>query len=455
MTVREVDTTAVGLEEGLPTKAKHISVQLKRYITKSDCVPPRAYGLPKIHQQDVPLRIIVSFTNSPTFNLARTLSKWIGNNIVLPASRFKDSFVLVEGSSKFSLPPNYTLISLDVVSLFTNVPQDLAIDAINSRWSQLSNNVPVPLRELINALNICVKATIFKFNNTNYAQTYGLPMGSPLSPILSDLVMDDLEQCCIKKLDFALPFYLRYVDDIITVAPNDKIETLLEVFNSFHPRLQFTIEPEINGRMSFLDVLIIDNNQLIKTDWYHKSTWSQSYLNYRSLHRRSYKTGMIYCLVDRAIRLSSSEFHNKNLSLIYDALPKNDYPALVLQKHIQKRHLSILSSNDFNHNDLGDVPVVPKNFVSIPYLGGVSQCSNRHAEAYNRYMGEAFDPEVEESYLMYFDVNNLHGAPMSFALPCSSFEWVSDFSSKLNMEWPACKKQTKNVSGAESAETKC
>jgi len=31
------------------------------------------------------------------------------------------------------------------------------------------------------------------FNDKFYRQTFGLPMGSPLSPILADLVMQDLE----------------------------------------------------------------------------------------------------------------------------------------------------------------------------------------------------------------------------------------------------------------------
>jgi len=39
-------------------------------------------------------------------------------------------------------------------------------------------------------------------------------MGSPLSPILADIVMEDLETLSLQKLDFIVYTYYRYVDDI-------------------------------------------------------------------------------------------------------------------------------------------------------------------------------------------------------------------------------------------------
>ena len=56
-------------------------------------------------------------------------------------------------------------------------------------------------------------------------------MGSPLSPILVDLVIQDLE-CIFKTLTIHISLYYCYVDDIIIAAPNEHINTILCSFNS-------------------------------------------------------------------------------------------------------------------------------------------------------------------------------------------------------------------------------
>jgi len=46
-------------------------------------------------------------------------------------------------------------------------------------------------------------------------QIFGMLMGSPLSPIISDIILQDLESDILNKLTTKLSFYVRYVDDML------------------------------------------------------------------------------------------------------------------------------------------------------------------------------------------------------------------------------------------------
>lgn len=61
-----------------------------------------------------------------------------------------------------------------------------------------------------------------------------MPMGSPVSPILAQYVIDELLDVCINKLPFQLPFMKKYVDDLILSVPQCSIELLLQTFNSYN-----------------------------------------------------------------------------------------------------------------------------------------------------------------------------------------------------------------------------
>ncbi|KAL6420102.1 hypothetical protein ACFW04_012554 [Cataglyphis niger] len=84
-------------------------------------------------------------------------------------------------------------------------------------------------------------------------------MGSPLSSIIVDIVLQDLEEKALTLLKLIPSFYLRYVDDIILVAPPSAFKHTINVFDSFYSRLQFTMEIG-NNKLDFLDVTLILNN---------------------------------------------------------------------------------------------------------------------------------------------------------------------------------------------------
>ncbi|KAL7304813.1 hypothetical protein TKK_0003036 [Trichogramma kaykai] len=65
-------------------------------------------------------------------------------------------------------------------------------------------------------------------------------------------------------------------------------------------------------------------------------------------------------------------------------------------------------------------------FIEKAIRGGLCQISNRYGKANNRYMGADYNKDERDSYLLYFDVNNLYGHAMSQALPTGDFEWMTE-----------------------------
>ena len=59
--------------------------------------------------------------------------------------------------------------------------------------------------------------------------------------------------------------------------------------------------------------------------------------------------------------------------------------------------------------------------------GGISHWIHRYAKANNKYMKD-YDINIESSYLMYLDANNLYGWAMSQRLPIHGFGWMEQLS---------------------------
>ena len=214
------------------------------------------------------------------------------------------------------------MISLDVMSLFNNIPIKLILKSIDKRWHYIEKCTKLPLEEFKDGIKFLMNNTFFQFNNFYYRQSFGTPMGSPIFLILADLVMQDLERNVLENFDFNIPVYYRYVDDTIMFIPKDKIEEVLTKFNSYHDRLQFTseIENEHNS-INFLNLIIIKNeDNSIQTNWFRKNTYSGRFLNYFSNHPLRHKIGIMKNLVDPAILLADNSFHNENLNIIEDYL---------------------------------------------------------------------------------------------------------------------------------------
>ncbi|XP_025270368.1 uncharacterized protein LOC112639708 [Camponotus floridanus] len=195
---------------------------------------PRCYGLPKIHKDGFPLRIIVSALGSPVYNISSYIHDILYKSIRKPSSYIKDGWSFVEIIKNTDIDKDNIMVSLDVASLFTNVPKDLVVKAIRKRWEDIAKNTKFNLSQFLFATELILDSTCFAFNGRFYEQIFGTPMGSPLSPILADMVMENLEMQCLNSLGFTVSTYYRFVDDVFAIVPRAKINEILTKFNNYH-----------------------------------------------------------------------------------------------------------------------------------------------------------------------------------------------------------------------------
>ena len=161
------------------------------------CVPPKFYGLPKIHKPGTPLRPIVSSCGSVTYGVAKELAKILEPLVGKSPHHITSTQDFVEQVKQIILEPGECLSSYDVSALFTSVPIDPALNIIKDLLEKdtiLKERTVMEVGDIILLLEFCLKNTYFSFQGQFYEQVEGAAMGSPVSPIVANLYMEYLEQ---------------------------------------------------------------------------------------------------------------------------------------------------------------------------------------------------------------------------------------------------------------------
>lgn len=342
----------------------HIDKNNKDRLTLSTTVPPKIYFLPKIHKENVPYRPVVSSIDSPTYGMSKWLSAILARIVGKNDSHVRNSFEFVSKIKGQKIPEDHILLSLDVTSLYTNIPVDLAIKIVEKRWEDIEPHTGLNKTSFLEGIKFCLTNTYFVFQEGFYQQKQGVAMGSPISSVVANLVMEDLEKTCLNMLGEKPAFYFRYVDDLVLTYNKNNLDHLLEVFHTYHPSLRFTIELEENKSIPFLDTKIIrtEENSVI-TDWYQKPTHSWRYIHFLSNHPRSQKVNVLNNVIDRALKLAHPELRQKNLQLVKNAFQDNGYPLNIIKTCIQNRVHILYNTGHNKTTELNNKP-----YVTIPYI---------------------------------------------------------------------------------------
>ncbi|BHF82693.1 hypothetical protein SprV_0802583200 [Sparganum proliferum] len=265
----------------------------------TDTATPRFYGLPKVHKANVSLRPIVSLRGTPTYGLA----KWMFGRLKFLAegspTTVTSAYHFFERIKHLKLEPDESMVSFDVVSLFTSIPQQLAIDVVDKLLAERYEERDKPLKceHLLELLRYCLK-TYFTFGGQMYEQIKGTPMDSPISGLITEVVLQRVEHLVFTK--YQRKFWARYVDDTFAVVKTTDIEHLKELLTSVNPDIQFTMEAEANNQLPFLEVLRRRcNTGQLQTTVLRKSTNTRQILHFNSNHPLSHKRSCVRTLFQR------------------------------------------------------------------------------------------------------------------------------------------------------------
>ena len=160
------------------------------------CVPPKFYGLPKIHKTGNP-RPIVSSRGSVTYGVAKVISKVLKPLVGKSPHHIQSTGDFVSKAKRLTLQTGECLSSYDVTSLVTSVPIDPALNIIRDlleKDEKLNDRTVLLVQNIIELLGFCLHNTYFSFQNKFYEQIEGVAMGSPVSPIVTNLFMKDFER---------------------------------------------------------------------------------------------------------------------------------------------------------------------------------------------------------------------------------------------------------------------
>ena len=218
-------------------------------------------------------------------------------------------------------------------------------------------------------LHLCLK-TYFTFENKVYVQKRGTSIGSPISSIIAEAVMQRLEQLAIPEIKPKI--WMRYVDDTFVIIKRHEIDRTVNILNETIPNIAFTVEQEHELQLSFLDILIKRTDQgFLETTVYRKVTHTDQILNYASNHPMQHKASCVNTLFARIdSHCSTLESRIAEKQHLIHSFQMNGYPNHFIKRCLRKyRRSDTLPSSPDNQRSRNTI-------VVLPYIQNISEIAS-------------------------------------------------------------------------------
>ena len=116
------------------------------------------------------------------------------------------------------VPADVILVSMDVTSLYTNIPQEEGIHTVCRTYETFYiNKPPIPTQPLEQALRLILQQNSLQFNGKNYLETHGTAMGTKMAVAFSDIFMNKVETDILSQSELKPLVWKRFIDDTFSL----------------------------------------------------------------------------------------------------------------------------------------------------------------------------------------------------------------------------------------------
>ena len=258
---------------------------------------------PKIHKKNNPGRPVINSVNCHSSKISQYVDFHLQPEVCKLKSYVKDSTDAINKLSAINndMQKEDILVTMDVRSLYTNIPNGEGIQAVRDSLNASSSRIPT--RVITTFLTLILTLNNFIFNGVNYLQTKGCAMGTKCAPTYANIFMGKFENTHIyPRISNKTRIFLRYMDDLFFVwkGTEQELKHFLEEINKVHPTIKFDFKYSTT-EIEFLDLKIFkDFSGKMFTKVYTKPTDRQAYLHKKSAHPNHLKKSIPY---GQALRL--------------------------------------------------------------------------------------------------------------------------------------------------------
>ena len=277
------------------------------------------YTLTKIHKANLAGRPIISGCDGPTERISAFVDSLLQPIMKEQRSYLKDTTNFINFVEGTKVPKSTILVSMDVTSLYTNIPEKERITTVCNAYDIFyTNNPPISTNFLKEMLRLILQENSFQFNGKDYLQIHGTAMGTKMAVSFANIFMAKIETEIINHCTKKPLVWKRYIDDVFSLwdTLKEEIKTFIKQANSYHPTTKFTAEIT-DKEITFLDTRIykgarFEKESILDTRTHFKPTETFQYTHFKSCHPPGVKKGFIKGEALRLLRTNSSK-ENKSL----------------------------------------------------------------------------------------------------------------------------------------------